>query len=75
MTKALTWMSQSLEGTTSPDAPRIAMVAKPTAAEARRANHRPRLRPLQGVRASWRSRSLSSGSSFDPTVIQALGEC
>ena len=45
-------MSQSLEGTTSPDAPLIAMVASPTAAEARRANHTARLSPLQGVRAS-----------------------
>ena len=55
-------MSQSDEGTVSPLAPRIVIVASPTAAEAKRANHRARLSPSQGVRASARSRSLSCGS-------------
>ena len=56
-------MSQSDEGTVSPLAPRIVIVARPTAAEANRANHRARRKPRHGVRASARSLSLSCGSS------------
>jgi hypothetical protein len=40
----------------------MAMVAKPTVADAARATHRPRRSPRQGVRASWSKRALKAGS-------------
>jgi len=40
----------------------MAMVARPTAADAARATHNPRRNPLQGVLASCNSLALRAGS-------------
>jgi len=63
-------MSQSDDGTASPLAPRMVIVASPTAAEAKRANHRALRNPRQGVRASSKRRCRSCGSSGDPPLAE-----
>ncbi len=72
--KAITWMSQSEEETVSPLTPRIVMVARPTPAEANRANQRARRSPRHGERASARRRAFSLGSRGEalPVAVDRL---
>ena len=49
-----------------PEEARKPIVNRPIQAEAKKANQNTRRKPRQGLSDSWISRSLSSGSNFEP---------